>query len=134
MLKFGYTSWVSNVDVLNQFLPRLEQDKLMGTACKKCGERYFPPRLECRCGSKEVEWVDLPRKGKLLSYTFVTFAPESMAKHVPYIVGVAELDGGPRILAHLIGVAPGSLKVGMPVQVVIDKIPQDRIIYKMKPA
>jgi len=57
-----------------------------------------------------------------------------MAKHVPYIVGVAELDGGPRILAHLIGVSPGSLKVGMPVQVVIDKIPPDRIVYKMKPA
>ena len=80
-----------------------------------------------------MEWLEAPRQGKLLSYTMVTFAPESMSKYSPYIVAVAELEGGLKLLAQLTGVSPSSLKIGMPIQVASHQISEDRIVYKFKP-
>ena len=69
-----------------------------------------------------------------MSYTLVTFPPESMTRYAPYIVAVAELDDGSRLLAHITGVTPKTLKVGMRVQVISHKVTEDRIVYKFKPA
>jgi uncharacterized OB-fold protein len=81
-----------------------------------------------------MEWFEAPKTGKLLAYTIVTFPPESMTRHAPYIVAVAELDNGSRLLAHITGVTPKTLKVGLRVQVVSHKVTEDRIVYKFKPA
>ena len=78
--------------------------------------------------------VEAPKTGKLVSYTLVTFPPESMTRYAPYIVAVAELDDGSRLLAHITGVTPKTLKVGMRVQVISHKVTEDRIVYKFKPA
>jgi len=132
-LKFGYTSWLPQTELVNGFVEQLKNGKLMGTKCKKCGEKYLPPRAHCKCGGVEMEWFEAPRQGKLLSYTMVTFAPESMSKYSPYIVAVAELEGGLRLLAQLTGVGPSSLKVGIPIQVVSHQVSEDRVVYKFKP-
>jgi len=132
-MKFGYTSWLPQTDLMVKFTEALKQGKLMGTKCKKCGEKYLPPRAHCRCGSHEVEWYEAPTRGKLFSYTLVTFPPDSMTKYAPYIVAVAELEDGSRLLAHITGVSPKTLQVGLPVQVVPHQISEDRIAYKFKP-
>ena len=132
-MKFGYTSWLPQTELVNSFVEQLKNGKLMGTKCKRCGERYLPPRAHCKCGAAEMEWFEAPHQGKLLSYTMVTFAPESMSRYSPYIVAVAELEGGLRLLAQLTGVSPSSLKVDMPIQVVSHQVSEDRIVYKFKP-
>jgi len=132
-LKFGYASWLPQTELVNGFVEQLKNGKLMGTKCKRCGERYLPPRAHCKCGAAEMEWFEAPHQGKLLSYTMVTFAPESMSRYSPYIVAVAELEGGLRLLAQLTGVSPSSLKVGMPIQVASHQVSEDRIVYKFKP-
>ena len=132
-MKFGYTSWLPQTELVNGFVEQLKNGKLMGTKCKRCGERYLPPRAHCKCGAAEMEWFEAPHQGKLLSYTMVTFAPESMSRYSPYIVAVAELEGGLRLLAQLTGVSPSSLKVDMPIQVVSHQVSEDRIVYKFKP-
>jgi uncharacterized OB-fold protein len=63
----------------------------------------------------------------------ITYPPDSMAKYAPYIVAVAELEDGTRLLAHLTGVTPATLKVDLPIQVVPQQISEDRITYKFKP-
>jgi len=115
-----------------KFIEALKEGKLMGTKCKKCGVRYLPPRAHCKCGSHEVEWYEAPIRGKLFSYTLVTFPPESMIKYAPYILAVAELEDGSRLLAQTTGVSPKTLQVGLPVQVVSNQISEDRIAYKFK--
>ena len=132
-MKFGYVSWLPETELMAKFLEALKQGKLMGTKCQKCGAKNLPPRQHCKCGSSEVEWYEAPTKGKLFTYTMVTFPPDSMAKYAPYIVAVAELEDGSRLLAQLTGVTPATLKVGLPIQVVPHQITEDRIAYKFKP-
>ena len=132
-MKFGYTSWLPETDMVVKFMEELKNGKLMGTKCKKCTAKYLPPRAHCKCGSHEMEFYEAPTKGKLLTYTLVTFPPETMSRYAPYIVAVAELEDGSRLLAQITGVTPKSLQVGMPIQVVSHQISEDRIAYKFKP-
>ena len=133
-MKFGYVSWLPQTELVSRFIEELQNNRLMGTQCKQCAAKYLPPRAHCKCGSHEMVWFEAPKTGKILAYTLVTFGPESMAKYAPYIVAVAELDDGPRLLAHITGVTPKTLKVGMRVQVVSHHVTEDRIVYKFKPA
>jgi len=128
-VKFGYTSWLPETPMMVKFTEALKEGRLMGTKCKKCGAKYLPPRAQCKCGSHEVEWYEAPTRGKLFSYTLVTFPPESMTKYAPYIVAVAELEDDSRLLAQIIGVSPKTLQVGLPVHVVPLQISEDRIVY-----
>jgi len=132
-VKFGYTSWLPETDLMVKFIDALKEGKLMGTRCEKCGARYLPPRAHCKCGSRKVKWYQAPTRGKLFTYTIVTFPPDSMTKYAPYIVAVAELEDGSKLLAQITGVSPKTLQVGLPVQVVPHQISEDRIAYKFKP-
>jgi len=132
-MKLGYVSWLPETELMSRFVEELKNNKLVGTRCKKCASKYLPPRAHCKCGSSEMEWFEAPRQGKILTYTLVTFPPESMSKYAPYIVAVAELEDGSRLLAQLTGVTPKSLGVDMKVQVVSHQVSEDRIVYKFKP-
>jgi uncharacterized OB-fold protein len=116
-----------------KFIEALKQGKLMGTKCRTCGEKCLPPRTHCKCGSHEVEWYEAPTRGKLFSYTLVTFPPDSMTKYAPYIVALAELEDGSRLLAQISDVPLKTLQVGLPVQVVSYQISKNRIVFRFKP-
>ena len=132
-MKFGYVSWLPQTKLVTGFVEELQNGRLMGTRCKRCAEKYLPPRAHCKCGFHGMEWFEAPKKGKILTYTLVTFPPESMVKYAPYIVAIAELDDGSRLLAHMTGATPKTLKVDMRVQVVSLHVKEDRIVYKLKP-
>jgi len=133
-MKFGYVSWLPETDLVAKFAEKLEKNKLLGTRCTKCGARYLPPRAHCKCGSVEMEWFEAPCKGKILAYTLVTFPPESMSKNAPYIVTVAELEDGLRLLAQLTGVAVKNLKIGISVRVTSHRTPESRVVYRFEPS
>ncbi|MEM2102022.1 MAG: Zn-ribbon domain-containing OB-fold protein [Candidatus Bathyarchaeia archaeon] len=132
-MKFGYVSLLPETTIVAKFMEELKNNRLMGTQCKKCGKKHLPPRAHCTCGSSEVEWFEAPRQGNLLAYTIVAFPPESMTKYAPYIIAIAELDDGCRLLTHISDVTPKNLKVGMRVQVVPHQIAADRMTCKFKP-
>lgn len=132
-MKFGYTSWLPETDLMVRFMEELKSGKLMGTKCKRCAARYLPPRAHCRCSSHEMEFYAAPTKGKLLTYTLVTFPPETVSRYAPYIIAVAELEDGSRLLAHITGVTAKTLQVGVSIKVVSHQISEDRIVYKFKP-
>lgn len=132
-MKFGYTSWLPETELLNKFIGALKDGRLLGTKCKKCGQKYLPPRAHCKCGATELEWFDAPNKGTIQTYTIVSFAPESMSKYSPYIVAIAQLEDGSSLMGQLTGVTPSMLKVGLRIQVVPHQPDIDRIVYKFKP-
>jgi uncharacterized OB-fold protein len=78
---------------------------LVGSACRACGVRSWPGRAVChRCGSPELEEVELARTGVLETYTTVHVARPLLA--APYVLGQALLDDGVRVYAHVRGLAP----------------------------
>jgi uncharacterized OB-fold protein len=108
-----------NDDSYEQFL---NEWKIMGSKCKKCGALALPPRPLCvSCFGSQMEWIQFKGDGKLAAFTSIAVAPPTMAKegfgkNNPYVVGVAELSEGPKIVARIIGVdakKPEQIKVGM---------------------
>ena len=104
----------------------LNEDKLMGSKCKKCGTLYSPPRPICiSCRSDEMEWAELKGKGKLLTFTSINVGPPWMVEQGydrthPYCSGVVGLEEGVRIDARIEGVdasKPETIKIGTPLTV-----------------
>ena len=104
----------------------LNEEKLMGSKCKKCGALYTPPRPICvKCKGYEMEWVEMKGKGKLSAFTVVTVGPPWMVKlgydrKNPYCSGVVTLEEGTRVVARIEDVDasnPESIKVGTPLAV-----------------
>ena len=103
----------------------LNEWKIMGTKCKKCGALALPPRPICvSCSGSKLEWVEFKGTGKLAAFTSITVAPPNMAKegfgrNNPYVVGVVELDEGIKAVARIIGIdakKPEQIKVGTPLK------------------
>ena len=131
-MTFGYVSCLPETQLVARFVEELRNERLMGTRCMKCGVKYVPPRAHCKCGSADMEWFEASRQGKILTYTSVGSPPQSMSKHAPYLVAIAELKDASRLLAQLTGVTLKALKVGMPVEVVSRLVSTDRIVYEFE--
>lgn len=88
----------------------LNEEKLMGSKCKKCGALALPPRPICiNCSGSQMEWVQFKGAGKLAAFTDIFVAPLPRAragfgKNNPYVVGVVELEEGAKTVARIIGV------------------------------
>jgi len=104
----------------------LNEEKLMGSRCKKCGALYAPPRPICiKCYSTEMEWAQMKGKGKLAAFTCIAVGPPFMVaegydRKNPYCSGVVELEEGVRVVARIEGVdtnKPETIKIGTPVTV-----------------
>ncbi|MGD0627005.1 MAG: Zn-ribbon domain-containing OB-fold protein [Thermodesulfobacteriota bacterium] len=103
----------------------LNEGKIMGSKCKKCGALALPPRPICvSCLSSQMEWIEFRGEGKLTAFTSIVVAPPALAKegfgrNNPYVVGVVELREGPKIVARITGVdakKPDQIKVGTPLR------------------
>lgn len=51
--------------VVQTFYEGLEEGKLLGRKCPKCGNVEFPPVYACNaCGNYETEWYEISGKGQ----------------------------------------------------------------------
>jgi uncharacterized OB-fold protein len=98
----------------------LNEEKLMGSKCRRCGALAIPPRPICiTCLGNQMEWVQFGGSGKLVAFTDIFVPPLPMAKlgfgkNNPYAVGVVELEESPKIVARITGVdakKPEQIKV-----------------------
>ena len=104
----------------------LNEEKLMGSRCKKCGAVFTPPRTICpKCHSMEGEWVQMKGEGKLVTFTCIAVGPSFMVaegydRDHPYCTGVVGLAEGPKVCARIEGVEPSkpeTIKIGIPLTV-----------------
>ncbi len=87
--------------------------------CDECYELSHPPELSCAtCGSERRTWIEASGRGHLWSWT-VCHPPMLpwFAQHGTWLVGVVELEEGPRVIARLTKLVEDDLAIGMPVQV-----------------
>jgi uncharacterized OB-fold protein len=117
-----------------KFWDELENGKVYGTKCRKCGRKYFPPVADCAgCLSSDMEWIDLTgQEGEIETFTHVIVRPSSFAEHETYTVAVANLKQGVKALAWLSGLKMGEAKVGMKVKLVGKPSP-DGASYELVP-
>jgi hypothetical protein len=116
--KFGRRSFTAMTKTV-KFVDLLAEGKIEGTVCKDCGAKYFPPRADCaKCFSKNMEWFEMPKKGKLETFTTAQYAPFGFEGDPPYTMGVVNFGGGLKLFARLQkGLPSEEVKVDMDVTI-----------------
>lgn len=98
--------------------------RLVGSECRDCGTRVFPPVAVCpECMSENVARTALSRRGTLYSWSVVHAAPRGW--RLPFIAGYVDLPEGVRVFAHIVGCEPGALRFDMPVETTLAVLGHD---------
>jgi hypothetical protein len=104
--------------------------------CDECNFLWAPNGPVCpNCLSEKFQWEKLSGRGKIASWVvFHRLYIPAFADELPYNVAFVELDEGPRLIANIVSVDNADLKIGMPVEVVFEKVTDEISIPKFKPA
>jgi len=106
-----------------QFYENLREKRFTTTKCKECGHAAFPPRVVCpECNSEDLEWVDLPTRGKVLRFT-EEIAGVPLGFESPLIHALIDLGEGRKLISRIINCQEGQLKEGDEVQLAVFDIP-----------
>jgi hypothetical protein len=105
-----------------------EKPRLIGSKCPACGEVYFPKREKpicIHCQHRGLEDIELSRRGTIHSFSVIMQQPtQFFVGKVPYAYGVIDLPEV-RVRAHFTGCDFKDLRIGMPVELVIEKLGED---------
>ena len=144
-MKTGVALWVDQREIklrflistekTKQFFNALADGKILATKCRRCGTIYFPPQPDCpKCKESDMEWIELSKEGKLLTYTQINVKPYSFSHYDDYIVGIGELPEGVKITAWIREKDPTKLRVGMKIKLeVVKRQPENYYIYEWVP-
>ncbi len=133
--KFGTVSFTSTSKV-NDFIDYLEQGKVMGTRCSKCGLDFFPPRADCfNCLESDLEWFDAAEDtGRLLTFSKMKYGPVGFENDLPYTIAVADF-GKYKIFGRMDdSIADEDIKIGMKVKVFSNSLENGNLNYVFKAA
>jgi len=111
--------------------------RLIGSKCLVCGKAFYPPKPSCPyCGSRETTRIELPKKGKVISWSVEYTVPEGYRSRAPIIAALIELENGVKVLSTLADVEPNEVYIGMEVEAVLRRIWEESnenlIIYGIK--
>jgi enoyl-CoA hydratase/3-hydroxyacyl-CoA dehydrogenase len=121
---------------INAFFENLKKGRLTTTKCRKCGKVHWHPRVMCDgCNSGELDWVDLPKFGKLAEYTAMTVgAPMGFESEVPFVMGMVEFPGlDIKIASRIDGLRYEDTYFGMDVELKTVTLEDGRLFFRFKP-
>lgn len=132
--KFGTVSFTATTKV-NDFVDYLEDNKVMGTRCPACNLSFFPPRADCcDCQARELEWFEVTGSGKLVTYSQLKFGPIGFEDDLPYAIALLDY-GDYRVFGRLAADVPDEkIKIGMPMQTVVNKLSNGQLNYVFQKA
>jgi uncharacterized OB-fold protein len=121
---------------VQKFFDGLKEGKIYMTQCKKCGEKFFPPQADCpTCQESNMDWVPLSGEGELQTCTMIVVKPSTYAHYDNYVVGIAQMREGVKILAWLKIDDPMKIKPKMKVHLTtVKREPEGFITYQFHPA
>ncbi len=104
-----------------------ERAVLLGVHCPNCELTMVPPSVYCaNCFEPVDDWVELPSRGKVQTFTVLHLDPDGATTESPEMVALVRIDGATGGLVHRLGeVAPDEAQIGMAVEPVF-KEPRDR--------
>jgi len=120
---------------VQKFFDGLKEGKIYMTQCKKCGEKFFPPQADCpKCVESGMDWIPLSGEGELLTCTMIFVKPPTYANYKDYVVGIAQMKEGVRVLAWLKIDDPKKIKPKMKVLLTaVRREPEGLITYQFAP-
>ncbi|MAO89857.1 MAG: nucleic acid-binding protein [Dehalococcoidia bacterium] len=116
---------------------KTSQGQLWLRKCNECSKAYFYPRdISPCCFSRETEWVQSSGRGIVYAFSIIYRSPhEGFQDEAPFIIAIVELQEGPRMSTNIVGIenpSPDTLRIGMEVHVVFDKITDELSLPKFK--
>ncbi len=116
------------------FWDKARAHELWLPVCVDSGRHFFPPRLFSPFTGGAVEWRRASGRAKLASFLIVHRAAPGFESEAPYIVALAELEEGPRMVTNLPGAPwdPSRLEIGAALAVAFEQrgelmLPQFRL-------
>ncbi|MCE4624300.1 MAG: Zn-ribbon domain-containing OB-fold protein [Desulfurococcales archaeon] len=126
--------FIISIEKIRKFFEALSEGKLLATKCKKSGQILFPPQAFCPDPEDEIEWVELPKEGELLTWTVIYTKPYSFGHYPDYTVGIARLTNGVQVLAWVRETDPKKLRAGMKVKIeIVKRQPENYLTYEIVP-
>ncbi|TFF99743.1 MAG: hypothetical protein EU542_08735 [Promethearchaeota archaeon] len=123
LVRAEFNFWVGQY--MDKFYDGLEQKKIIGNKCPKCGDVYCPPRKICgKCNeslSLTENWVDLPDTGTLTNFTMTPYkVSDRRTRQVKKLqtLGMVQIDGSNTAVVYpLLDIESAELKMGMKLKV-----------------
>jgi uncharacterized OB-fold protein len=120
---------------------------LLGSRCTTCSTVYFPPvpaegAAFCRnpaCDGDDFETAELSRRGTVWSYTDAQYQPPPpyvarAEPYEPFALAAVELAEGVTVVGQVAdGYGVGDLRVGAEVELVVEPLDDDLLIWRWKP-
>ncbi|MFP6581642.1 MAG: OB-fold domain-containing protein [Candidatus Hydrogenedentota bacterium] len=117
-----------------EFYEFCDDHELRFQRCASCDAWRHMPRESCEtCGSFEWDWH--PSSGKATLFTWTTIyraLHPAFAKDVPYTSVVVEMEEGVRLVTRLIDIPDDQLKIGIPLEVVFNKVAPDVTLHAFR--
>ena len=131
--RFGAVSFAT-MSKVNHFVNLLEEGKVGGTRCSKCGESFFPPRADCcKCLSDDMEWFEITGPGGLISYSTLIYAPTGFEQDLPYTIALVQFGKNVRVFGRLSKeIKTEEIKVDMKLKIATIELPNGRISYEFR--
>jgi len=105
---------------VSKFFKGLIEGKLYGTRCPICGTVYCPPRAHCwnpDCRAQPTEWVELPKRGRVHTFSIMLFSADAFLDQLPFILGYVQIDGAHTALPIQILAPPTHVWIGQEVKI-----------------
>ncbi len=98
------------------FFAGLAKGKLLGSRCRKCRASYATPRSHCyHCGAP-TQWFELPKTGRVHTYTVCHYGGEAFLSETPFTLILVEFRGVDTLfLSRLVGSEEIEMTIGMEV-------------------
>ena len=123
-----------NLDNAFFFESLTQRGELSIQQCGECEELRHPPVPMCpQCNS--VHWAPkaMALHGVVHSYV-VLYHPIVPPFEPGYVVAVIELDEGPRVVMNLEGIEREDVKIGMEVNITVERMDEDLVLPVARPA
>lgn len=122
-------------DVSAQFWDAAARGELAVQRCVSCQDLQYPPEITCRrCHSDDLSYTGVSGRGRVYSFAVVERAFHAgFADRLPYVTAMVELEEDPRVrlFTNIVDSAPGSVEVGMPVEVTFETV-GDRVLPQFR--
>ncbi len=116
------------------FWDKARERELWLPKCVDSGRVFFPPRMFSPFTGGAVTWERASGKAKLASFIIVYRPSPGYEEDAPYIIALAELEEGVRMMTNLPGTPadPALLTIGAPLTVTFEErgdmvLPQFRV-------
>lgn len=90
--------------------------------CLDTGRVFFPPRAASPFTGGAVDWVRVSGRARLASFVIAHRPAPGFEAEAPYVIALAELEEGPRMMTNLPGAPPdpAALVIGAALEVTFE--------------